>query len=242
MRPANLIHGLKIKSAIGRNPLLAILSVLIVVILIAAVAYVYAASQPKLPASCANDTRFTESDFSNYVCGTGSASDGRLSITVNNYDFSQGRDIPFQPPGSVGPSEVFLLVNATITNVGDGNTSIGPSFEVQVITSGGESTENGEYGDSVTFPNEYPNSSLPIPNGGVYLPPKASLTAWLLFYIPTTASANNQTTISLSGYALQHLMYREYYYGGDFSNGGFSCGPCQNPKVEFIITVPPVSS
>lgn len=210
------------------------LSVALVIILLVVVSIVYS-MPPNLPPSCANDSQFTENGFS-YVCGNGSASDGRLIIVVHNHHFAQARNIPFQPPSSVGPADVFLLINVSISNVGGGNTSVGGAFFVQVTDGSPQSIGNGEYIDNVSFPNEYPNYSMPENSGGLYLPPGAKADLWLLFYLPIQGTENNQTTISLSNLQLQYLLFNELGYGGYYNdNGSFGCGPCETLKVKFII-------
>ncbi len=83
------------------------------------------------------------------LAGNGSASDGRVSITVHNYRFERGGDITFQYPlgvngtipigtytnggryaygAGIDQGQVILLVNATVTNVGSGDTSLGGGF------------------------------------------------------------------------------------------------------------------
>ncbi|MDA4117042.1 MAG: hypothetical protein OK455_01710 [Thaumarchaeota archaeon] len=57
-----------------------------------------------------------------YVCGRSPVSDGRLSITLNNYHFADGAGIQWKH-GSGGRS-VYLLVNATIENVGGARVPI----------------------------------------------------------------------------------------------------------------------
>ncbi|MGI0090911.1 MAG: hypothetical protein ACREBS_04310 [Nitrososphaerales archaeon] len=223
-----------------RKTLLVALPVIAIVSLISLVAILSPA--PRIPSSCTSiitkGFKHTESGFAP-VCGNGSATDGRLEILVHNYYFAHARDIPFEPSSSVGPSEVFLLVNVTVSNVGSGNTSIGGGFYDDAID-GSQVVGNGEYVDNVTFLKDYPNHTMPAVEGGVFLPPGSRQDIWLLFYIPTADNGNNQTTISLASFRLQYLLFNEQGYGGDYEGGGaFICMPvpCENPKMQFIISV-----
>jgi hypothetical protein len=174
-----------------------------------------------------------------FVCGRQSVSDGRLSITVNGYRFADGKSVDWQcPPGiqngsstSCTISEFLLLVNATIKNVGGGNTSVGPSFGVSMSSTTGPPVGNGaELGANALFPGQRPGSSIPSQNGGVYLPPGASASYWLIFLPP---SVNQSSARNLS---LQYLAFREVHYGGIWQGGGgFACGPCETPNVELIV-------
>ena len=183
--------------------LLIALPLIIVIIIFASILVL--AAVPKIPASCTSvitsGFKYTQSGY-NYVCGSGSASDGRLDIVMHNYYFAQGRDIPFQPPGSEDPAEVFLLVNVSISNVGGGNTSVGGSFYAHATDNSGNSVGNGELLANVTFANEYPNQSMPSNNGVLYLAPGAKLDLWLVFYIPSSGPVSNQTTINVSNFQL----------------------------------------
>jgi len=194
------------------------------------------------------------------VAGNGTASDGRLRIAVHGYRFDAGGSILFQSaPGfnatgcsttiggicytygaGVGSSQPFLLVNATVTNTGGSDTSIGGGFSAE-ITDGQVSYENGIYGANAAFPGEYPNYSLPLASGGYNLSPGRSITCWFLFVI--LYHANSQ---GASGMTLKQFMFTENSYGGIYDgNGGYSCTdsahPCEKPMVEFILT-PPWSS
>jgi hypothetical protein len=195
-------------------------------------------SSPQLPQSCRS---IVSSSFSyafpdkTYVCGQSSASDGRLKITVHNYHFANGSQIDFIfPPSnfankSYSQSGLFLLVNSTVQNVGDGNTSIGPFYVV--ISNGGSEIGNSEYMANAKFPNEFPNQTIPSTNGGLYLPPGSKADLWLIFYVPTS------NVNSISNLKLQYLLFQETIYGGAYRGGGAYDCPCGNPNIEFIIKV-----
>jgi hypothetical protein len=222
--------------------LLPTIAIAIAVILGVAVAAM-ANSQPPLSPSCdslsitPNNYPFTEKSFG-YVCGRQSASDGRLSITLNGYRFADGSSIDWQCPASFhngsstscSISGFFLLVNATIQNVGSGNASVGPTFQVSLSNAAGAPVKNGELGANASF-SGHPDASIPSESGSVYLPPGAVVSYWLIFNLP---GVNQSDTPNLG---LQYLVLRELSYGGAWDGGGaFACGACEKPDVQLIVT------
>jgi hypothetical protein len=202
-------------------------------------------ANPQLPLSRSCDSLsitsrnypFMENSFG-YVCGRQSVSDGRLSITLNGYRFADGSSIDWQCPaafhnGSSTSCSIpgfFLLVNATIQNVGSENASVGPTFQVSLSNTAGAPVKNGELGANASF-SGHPDASIPIESGGVYLPPGAIASYWLIFNLP---GVNQSDTPNL---ALQYLVLRELSYGGAWDGGGaFACGTCQKPDVQLIVT------
>jgi len=115
------------------------------VVLIVAIPTAWIELQPKPPSSNGCASSFIPSSLSNIIrpgysltCGAGSASDGRLKITVHNYYFAQAKDINFTPAPGIqlpGPDYVFLVMNVTIVNVGGGNVSVGGGW-VAVMLNG----------------------------------------------------------------------------------------------------------
>lgn len=176
----------------------------------------------------------SESGYS-YVCGVSSVSDGNLRVTLHSHRLVSAKDIDFQPSSnqiSPSASDLFLLANVTVSNVGSGNTSLGGGFAVQV-TNGTISVQNQEFIENASFPDTYPNQALPDVNGGLYLPPRSHIDLWLMFYIPSSSQ------VMPNAFLLQYLSYREVFYGGDYvGHGAFNChvASCEYPLVMFIIT------
>jgi hypothetical protein len=230
---------------IARRTLLPVATASAAVVVVAAV---FAASMASSPASLSpscdslavtpKNSPFTGGS-SEYVCGRQSVSDGRLSITLNGYRIADGKSIDWQCPADIhngsshscSISDFLLLVNATIQNVGSGNTSIGLSFWVWLSNSAGAPVENGEFGANALFPGQHPNASIPSQNGGLYLPPGAKASYWLIFVLP---GVNQSNAHDLS---LQYLMMWEQHYGGKYEGGGaFACGPCERLDVHLTVT------
>jgi hypothetical protein len=173
-----------------------------------------------------------------YVCGQTSVSDGRLSITLNNYHFANGGSIDWACSGatsvingSSGCSSpgVYLLVNATIRNVGNGNASVGADFYFHLNNSMGSAIGNGEYGANAVFPGQRPNASVPAQNGGTYLPPGGGATYWFIFYVSNVALKDTPNL------RLWYLSWPEWEYGGTWEgNGGFRC-PCVDTHVQLVV-------
>jgi hypothetical protein len=184
------------------------------------------------------------------INGVGSASDGRLKITLNNYHFDVGSDILFQGGGGASVDKntsvstattgyaygydadygLYVLLNMTFQNVGSGPAPIGAGWVA--IGNSTSSLGNGEYFANATFPGEFPNASLAshIAWGGQNLPAGSSLTVWLIFGI--NGVSLKQATSSL---VLQNYTYYEQEYGGVYEGSGAYRCPCQTPMVEFVI-------
>jgi len=186
-------------------------------------------------------SNFVESGFTP-TCGIGQASDGRLRITVHNYHFAQARDIQFRFAPNQQPvmsDEVFMLVNVTIENIGEGNTSVGAGWGAAVLN-------DTSYVDGVTnfivnasFPSTYPNQTIPdyVRGGGMYLPPGSKADFWIFFYVPFSRVVSSNM-VEASGFRLQLVTYTEFSYGGTYiGNGGFNCQKvaCQETDTEFVI-------
>jgi hypothetical protein len=166
------------------------------------------------------------------IAGNGTVSDGRISITVNNYHFEEAGNIDFVPSLALVPTAVFILVNVTVANVGSGNTSIGPSWVF--MQNGSSIIGNTNFVYNTSFPaGMYPNQAYPENSGGIYLPPGKETTFWYLFYVPYSES------LGLSGVeptvTLKALLYYEQFYGGNYEGDGSYGPPWQDLKVQFIV-------
>ena len=165
------------------------------------------------------------------VVGNKTVSDGRISITINNYHFEEAKDIDFVPSLPAVPSSVFMFINVTVANVDSGNTSIGPSFAY--MQNGSSIISNTNFVRNISFPvGMFPNQAYPENSGGIYLPPTKATTFWYLFYVPYSES------LGLSGVSstvsLKALVYYEQFYGGDYLGDGAYTGS-KDLKVEFIV-------
>jgi hypothetical protein len=207
---------------------------------IVALAYMSATTSTILSPSCkalsidSKNYPLTENGFS-YACGLQSTSDGRLRISLNNYHFADGNAIQWQCSGAVlngsascSSSGIYMLVNATIENVGSGDAPIGPDFRVLLNESDGHTVGNGEFGANAVFPGQVPDTSVTSVSGGTYLPPGGTANYWFIFYIPGVTLAGTQSL------TLRYLVWPEWSYGGTWSNGGFSC-PCESPQVQLVV-------
>jgi hypothetical protein len=164
-----------------------------------------------------------------YVCGEKSVTDGNLSITLNNYHFVEGPSIEWEH-GS-GGSGVYLLVNATIQNVGGEGAHMGPFFWVWLTNeTGGPVVSLNEYGLGAAFPGQYPNASVPAP-GSTYLAPGGSDTYWFVFNMDPKIGL--QSTQSLS---LRYLVWQEFSYGEILTDSGqWECGQCSNAQARLVV-------
>jgi len=219
----------------------AMASAVIVMVAVSSVASTVGPS-PSLSASC-DSLSVTRKTFPTmetsvqFVCGQHSVSDGRLSVALNGYRFAAGKSVDWQcGPGvhngsstTCTMSEFLLFVNATIENVGGGNTSIGPYFTAWLRSPVEANVSNGELGVDALFPGQHPGTTIPIQNGGFYLPPGARMSYWLIFYIPGVNQSNAR------GWSLQYLGLRERGYGGNWVGGGLACGPCRDANAQLIV-------
>lgn len=179
-----------------------------------------------------------------FVGGNGTASDGRVSITVNGYRIVNASTIawvnePCCPSPSVRAS--LLMVDATIKNIGSGNTSVSPFFSYWENKTTGQITYADIGPHNASFPaGDSPNMTFPTYLSGSVAPalgPKQSLRMWLFFQIylpgpqqPTVKAMNS--TLKFVG-----LMYLEHEYGGDIlQNRVLSChpNPCQQLSTELF--------
>jgi len=219
----------------------------VVLLVVAAIAFLVSNHSP-FSASCASlgidsaavpnpDPGFT------YVCGQTSVSDGRLSITLNNYHIADGGSIDWVCSGAVingssgcSSSGIYLLVNATVRNVGNGNASVSADLYVHLNNSMGSAIANGEYGANAVFPGQHPGASVPAQNGGADLPPGGVATYWFIFYVP------NITLKDTSNLKLWYLGWPEWEYGGAWEgNGSFAC-PCVDTRVQLVVLEAPSTS
>jgi len=224
----------------GRRTWIFVALLVIVSLGVAAIAFLVSIPNP-FSASCVSlgvdSATFPNPDPGfTYLCGQTSVSDGRLSITLNSYHFANGGNIDWVCSGVVingssgcSSSGVYLLVNATIRNVGNGNASVGADFYVQLNNSVGSAIRNGEYGANAVFPGLHPNDSVPAENGGTYLPPGEGATYWFIFYVPNVALRD------IPNLKLWYLSWPEWEYGGTWEgNGGFRC-PCMDTHVQLVV-------
>jgi len=210
------------------------------VAVVAAVSATSTASPPSSLSPSCDSLSVTPKTFPNadlsvrFVCGRQSVSDGKLSITLNGYRFADGRSLDWPCPAGVinascAAADFPLLVNATIENVGGGNTSIGPTFTVWLRNPAGAQLANGELAAGILFPGQHPNASM---TGGVYLPPGAKVSYWLVFYVPGANESN------VRGWSLQYLSLRVLGYGGDWMGGGLTC-PCGSADDQLVVVGSP---
>jgi hypothetical protein len=166
-----------------------------------------------------------------YVCGRNSVTDGRLSITLNNYNFADGSNIEWEH-GS-GGSSVYLLVDATIENVGGGGAHMGPFFSVWLSNStGGPVFSLSEYEADAVFPGQSPNASVPAP-ASTYLPPGGNVSYWFIFNMDPKVSLE-----STHGLKVQYLVWQEFSYGEILSDSGqWECGQCSNAQAKASLVV-----
>ncbi len=232
-----------IDAGAARNPLRIILRIVIAaffIILVIVASYViyYTRFPPPSPPVCGPSLQLTitsETGYS-YFCGETSVSDGNLEVTLHGYRFTQAKNIDFEPgSGEISPSptDIILLANVSVSNVGGGNTSLGGGFAVEV-SNGTYSIQNQDFIENASFSNTIPNQTLPDIEGGLYLPPGANANLWVMFYIPGATQAQ------ISTLSLKYLSYREVFYGGDYQGlGAFSCRnvrvACTYPLVEFVL-------
>ena len=226
--------------ATGRRKWIFIVLLLIVSMVIAATAFLVSNPNP-FSASCVSlgidsDTFPNPNPSFTYICGQTSVSDGRLSITLNNYRFADGGSIDWVCSGAVingssgcSSSGVYLLVNATVRNVGSGNASVAADLYVQLNNTAGPAIANGEYGANAVFPGQRPNAAVPAQNGGTYLSPGGGTTYWFIFYMPNVALKDTPNL------KLWYLGWPEWEYGGTWEgNGGFRC-PCVDVHVQLVV-------
>ena len=213
-----------------RNLIVLLVLIVLATTIIAFTAYVTIRNTPTSPSSI--DGIPVESGYT-AVVGNKTASDGRISITVNNYHFEEAMNIDWVPPLPVSPTAVFMFVNVTVTNVGGGNTSIIPAWVV--MQNGSSTIGNTNFVRNVSFPvGVFPNQAYPDNAGGIYLAPGKEATFWYLFYVPYSES------LGLSGVVptitLKALLYYEHSYGGTYKGDGSYGPPFQefNP-VQFIV-------
>jgi hypothetical protein len=230
------------RNCVPRNRRKITLLGIIIAALVGITAFVYVATMPRSASSCdpiiGTASYVMETGYS-YVCGNGHATDGRLDIAVHNYHFAQTKNIQFRfSPNEQAPlpDEVFMLANVTVTNVGGGNSSMGGGW-FSWIFNGSAPVTNSMFIANATFPNIYPNQTIPDDNGGLYLPPGSKTDLWIFFYvrfIPVLSS----NIVQASNFILQFTIFNEDSYGGTYlGQGQYDCRKivCEKPNVELII-------
>ncbi len=153
------------------------------------------------------------------VRGAGSASDGRIAISVGA---SRLASVPVYGGGT---RDVFLLVNLTFVNVGPGNTSVNAGWFVGVTWNGTEYTNTWFQVTGAEAAGE-----LPIP---YVLASSQHVSGWLAFFIAPLPDASAKTLAALQ---IEKVAYYETSYGGRYvGNGGWS-GAIEQLRVRFEIT------
>ncbi len=152
------------------------------------------------------------------IQGVGSASDGRLNVSLDSYYMAL---IPStQAPGG----SIYLIANLTIVNVGPGNGSTAGSWWVEVLWNG--TTLNNTW---FVFPAGYDTGQLAIP---LAIPPGHRVAGWVAFYLPMGLGAS---LAKARGAQLEKLVFEEHVYGGSPDPAGGWVGGT-DPRVRFEIT------
>lgn len=189
------------KNWVPRNrPKIALVGIIIAT-LVGVTGFVYVATMPRPSSSCdpiIGATSYVMETGYSYVCGNGHATDGRLDVGVHNYHFVQTKNIQFRfSPNEQAPlpDEVFMSANVTVTNVGGGNVSMGGGG-FSWIFNGSAPVTNSMFIANATFPNTYPNQTIPDENGGLYLPPGSKTDLWIFFdvrFIPCSGQQHHSS-------------------------------------------------
>ena len=159
-----------------------------------------------------------------YSCGRGTVSDGRLSITLNNYHFAEGASIE-----GVGGQGVYLLVNATVENLGDGGAHMWNYFSVTLTNGTAPAADFSARNPSAVFPGQFPNTSAPA--SPAELPPHSSATYWFLFGSESAVSLNGTRNVKL-----KQMVWHEYDYGEVMSEyGQWECGQCTDLQTRVLV-------
>jgi hypothetical protein len=220
-------------------------------IIIAAVISIIAAVlifSPKAGGSGYNfDGITTPQDYAVFA-GNRTASDGRISMTLNSYQIVNTTEVNFTAKFL---DAEFVMINATIKNLGNGNATILTSFHAYWVNKSNPAAGidgNGMIIANASLPKaEFPNSTYPdyvAGSGAVPLYPGQTMTMWLLFimgglYMYPPPSPNEiAPMIRLVG-----LSYTEFLYGGNIaSDRSTICYPvsypCAHLKVELIALNP----
>ncbi len=211
---------------------------LLVAIISSAILYLALFKPTQCDQMIASASYLSEPGYS-YACGDSQVTDGRISITVHNYHFARTRDIQFrfgQNQQAPLPDEVFLLANVTVANVGGGNMSMGGGWFAWIFN-GTKPLTNTMFIANATFPNNYPNETIPDLNGGLFLAPGARIDLWVFFYVRFSPVLSSDI-MQASGFVLHFVTFNENSYGGIYLGGGqYDCqkSACQRPSVELIV-------
>ncbi len=224
-----------------RSTVLIVVAILGSSILAAASLNFFAQYQPmSSEPSCGNPSAYGRPAGWSYVCGFSSVSDELLNITLNNYRYADGRYIQFYYDNNT----VFLLVNVTIRNVGNGNAPITAGWYVlfqnrssSIPTSTTTVFGNGLFLNNANFSQLYPSGSFPKVNGGVNLVPGQRYDVWLIFDVPSPHLTINSS--ALHQLVVSQLMYFQGGYSGQYQGGGGYICPCQTVDTELIVIPPP---
>jgi len=215
----------------------------VAVLALAALVALYYPRPSQLSQACSSvigQNSIVEQPGYSYACGAGQASDGRLMVTFHGYRFSTAKEIDFvygKNQAHLFPSEVILLVNATITNVGGGNVSIGGGWFAWV-RNGSDWAPVSNIILNASFPGTHPRLSIPDSNGGLYLAPNARADLGLMFYVSFGPSPKGSDLNETSAFRLEYLTFNENSYGGTYLGGGaYVCKSvaCPNPDTELIV-------
>ena len=157
------------------------------------------------------------------IKGVKTVSDGRLSTTIDNYSYVTGAQLG---PGWSGEG-IFLLAYVKVSNVGNGNASVG-SFFVNVMIGRVNVGNTNTIGGS-TLSGRFP-FSLSKSYGGLNLAPSEQATGWIAFYLPNVSGSDipSLNFVSLNSY--------ERSYGGKYVGNGGYLPPFEDLKIEFVIT------
>ncbi len=136
------------------------------------------------------------------VQGTGSASDGRVTVTVGDSWLAFKR--MFSTAASTSP---FLLVNVTFTNVGDENTTVGEAWYADAIWEGRPVSLSW-----YTFGGFEASGMLPVAST---VAPGESVTGWLGFLL----DASDVSGV-IGALHLEKLIFLETTYGGQVTPEG----------------------
>lgn len=151
------------------------------------------------------------------VQGTGSASDGRVTVTVGESWLAFKR--MFSTAASTNP---FLLVNVTFANVGDENTTVGEAWYADA-TWEGHAVSRSWY----TFGGFEASGMLPVAST---VAPGESVTGWLGFLLDAS-----DTSGILGALHLEKLVFLETTYGGQVTPEG-SWSNVHQVQVRFEVT------
>ncbi len=136
------------------------------------------------------------------VQGTGSASDGRVTVTVGESWLAFKRMFP-----TAASTNPFLLVNVTFANIGDENTTVGEAWYADAMWQG-RSVSRSWY----TFGGFEASGMLPVAST---VAPGKAVTGWLGFLL----DASDVSGV-IGALYLEKLIFLETTYGGQVTPEG----------------------